>query len=132
MNETAEFSSASRRPVVILAERDALVRDLLATALKRLNLRVVTAAEGDEALTLCYQQPPDLLITDIWLPHLNGLDLIRRLKQEDRLIHTQVIIITSLGFPEVVAEAAALGVQDFLIKPVDTEELLARVQRRLG
>ncbi|WP_054520586.1 response regulator [Thermanaerothrix daxensis] len=132
MNETAEFSSASRRPVVILAERDALVRDLLATALKRLNLKVVTAAEGDEALTLCYQQPPDLLITDIWLPHLNGLDLIRRLKQEDRLIHTQVIIITSLGFPEVVAEAAALGVQDFLIKPVDTEELLARVQRRLG
>lgn len=132
MNETAEFSSASRRPVVILAERDALVRDLLATALKRLNLKVVTAAEGDEALTLCYQQPPDLLITDIWLPHLNGLDLIRRLKQEDQLTHTQVIIITSLGFPEVVAEAAALGVQDFLIKPVDTEELLARVQRRLG
>jgi len=132
MNETAEFSSASRRPVVILAERDALVRDLLATALKRLNLKVVTAAEGDEALTLCYQQPPDLLITDIWLPRLNGLDLIRRLKQEDRLTHTQVIIITSLGFPEVVAEAAALGVQDFLIKPVDTEELLARVQRRLG
>ncbi len=132
MNETAEFLSASRRPVVILAERDALVRDLLATALQRLNLKVVTAAEGDEALTLCYQQPPGLLITDIWLPRLNGLDLIRRLKQEDRLAHTQVIIITSLGFPEVVAEAAALGVQDFLIKPVDTEELLARVQRRLG
>lgn len=45
---------------------------------------------------------------------------------------SQVIIISALSFPEVVAEAAALGVQDFLIKPVDTDQFLERVRRRLG
>lgn len=132
MNEASAFSSTSLRPLVVLVERDVLLRDLLATALQRLNLEIITVAEGEEALALCRQRSPDLLITDIWLPRLNGLDLLRCLKEEKRLTHTRVIVVTSLGFPEVVAEAAALGVQDFLIKPVDTEELLARVQRWLG
>ncbi|MGB9798944.1 MAG: response regulator [Thermanaerothrix sp.] len=129
MNGTGLSSSL---PVIILAERDALARDMLSTALQRLNVTVITVADGENAYTKCLQHPPRLLITDIWLPRLNGLDLIRRLK-ENRVLHPrQVIIISALGFPEVVAEAAALGLQDFLVKPVNTDQFLERIRRHLG
>lgn len=123
---------SSSLPMVILAERDTLARGVLSTALQRLNVGVIAVADGKDAYTRCLQHPPRLLITDIWLPGLNGLDLIRRLKEERVLHPNQVIIISALTFPEVVAEAAALGVQDFLIKPVDTDQFLERVRRRLG
>ncbi|MCX8024568.1 MAG: response regulator, partial [Thermanaerothrix sp.] len=59
---------SSSLPVIILAERDALARDTLKTALQRLNLGVIAVADGEEAYTVCLQRPPRLLITDIWLP----------------------------------------------------------------
>jgi CheY-like chemotaxis protein len=132
MSEMNGTGISSSLPTVILVERDTLARDVLSTALQRLNVEVIAVADGEDAYTRCFQHPPRLLITDIWLPGLNGLDLIRRLKEERVLHPSQVIIISALSFPEVVAEAAALGVQDFLIKPVDTDQFLERVRRRLG
>lgn len=113
----------------IVVEPDALVRDLLATALRRLNFEVATSTNGQEALALCRQRPPRLLVSEIWLPHLSGLEMLRLLKEEGCLENTIIMVISSLAFAEVVTQARALGAHEFLVKPIAPEDFISRVQR---
>ena len=123
---------AHERLTAVVVEPDALVRDLLATALRRLNFDVATSANGQEALALCRKQPPRLLVSEIWLPRLSGLEMLRLLKKEGCLENTIVMVISSLAFAEVVTQARTLGAHEFLVKPINPEDFISRVQHHLN
>ena len=103
-------------------------RNLLAGLLTREGYTVRTAVDGMEALAAIEHERPDLVLTDVLMPHMTGFELCRRLKgnPDTRLI--PVVLVTSLKEREDRIEGINAGADDFLSKPVDPHELKARVR----
>lgn len=104
---------------------------VLRTNLERTGHRVSTAADGLKALALVENDRPDLVITDLNMPRLDGVELIRRLRQEPRFQAIPVIVLTARGQDEDHLEAIRSGAVYSLHKPVHPAELLEVVQRTL-
>jgi len=114
---------------ILVVEDDAPLRDLILLALSRHpHYQALAAGDGVEALALFERHHPQALILDILLPSMNGLDLLRRLKEQNRLDGVAVVVISALGYGEVIQQAVAAGACDFLVKPFDVEFLLQRLQ----
>jgi CheY-like chemotaxis protein len=96
----------------------------------RKHCQVLVAASGSEALDLLVQHKVDLLVTDLVMPGMDGMALIRRARDTYDAIKT--IIITAYGSSESMAEAKALGVSYYLAKPFDLSELKSRVDELLA
>ena len=101
--------------------------------IKRAGYSVRTAGDGEEAWQLVQDQVPDLLITDCQMPRLDGLGLVRRLREDCRTAAVPVLMLTAKGF-ELSHEglAAELGVIDVIAKPFSPRELLKRVDAVLA
>lgn len=115
-------------PRVLLAEDNDQLAGAIAALLTRQGMAVERAADGVEALGRIAKSPPDLLLLDLKLPRLHGIELLRKLRQSPRTNRLPVIIITGAyrGEPYVRA-AKALGVSAYLEKPFKTGELLAAI-----
>ena len=90
----------------------------------------VTAGNGQEALERVRQNGPDLIITDMRLPDMNGLSLVRELKKVEPAL--PVILITAYASSESAVESVKRGVFEYLVKPFQADELLATIKRALG
>lgn len=113
--------------LVVEDEEDMAV--LLRRALERRGFRVDLAGNGTEALAALATRPYALLITDIFMPRMNGLRLVEAARQ--RWPHLPVILITGLGDWQSYVRAMDLHVVDYLIKPIRIRDLLAAVERAL-
>lgn len=110
---------------ILVAEDESLIRLGLSRILQEAGHTVSCAEDGEAALTLVGQRTPDLVILDIKMPRMNGLDAARQ-------IHAQtpvpIIFLTAYGEQELVEQAARLPVMGYLIKPFQEAELLAMVE----
>jgi DNA-binding NarL/FixJ family response regulator len=114
---------------VVVVDDDDAFRTLLIDVLERAGYKAAGAARAEEALVAISEDPPDIVITDVQLPGLSGYELCRQLKDTyDRKV---AVIIISGERTEPLDRAAGifLGADDYMIKPVDPSELLARVSR---
>ena len=102
-----------------------LLRDLLSMN----GFQVFTAAEGREGIELFSDKQPDLVITDIQMPHMDGLELLRRVRSVDDTV--PVILVTGHGDLDNALRALRRGAHDFLLKPIIPEVLLNTVKRGL-
>jgi len=103
-----------------------LVRLLLE---KRFNADVSEAPDGLVAMTICIKKPPDLVIADVAMPRMNGLELVKSLREMPELAAVPIILLTSKGDQVYRTRAAMLKVQDYLVKPFSPttfSELLGR------
>jgi len=91
----------------------------------------VTTPDPAEAIKLILQGSPDLVLLDIMMPVINGLDILRAIRTTNAIKHLPVLIVTSVENPKVKQEALELGATDFLQKPVDPNELIPRVRNTL-
>jgi len=104
-----------------------LCRDLLALE----GYRVVAAFDGQEALDRIREHNPDLILLDLDMPLLNGYEVCQRLKANAATADIPVLMLTAWAAPEHRVRGLQLGAEDYLLKPFDYRELLARVQTRL-
>lgn len=105
---------------ILVAEDDPEARELLLLLLEGGEYSLLEAADGMEALNLLRTEQPDLLITDIVMPRMDGYELVRRLREDDRTAHTSVIFCSASYHEREVREMArSLGVQSTLAKPFD-------------
>jgi two-component system response regulator (stage 0 sporulation protein F) len=124
----------ARNSLVLLVEDDRDMRELLATALRRSGLRVVEAADGDEALTWLgpgvlegdLRRIPAVVVSDIRLPDFSGLEILEGLQLARHSV--PVILITAFGDVETHALARRLGARRVIDKPFDTRVLVAAVK----
>jgi CheY-like chemotaxis protein len=111
---------------VLVVDDEQLVRDLLVQFLSLRGYRTLGVKDAPGALAMIEQAPPDLILLDLFLPGMNGVEVLRRLRQKE--FAGAVIIITGIHDEEVLEEAWALHPQEVLTKPVDLERMLSIIQ----
>lgn len=104
---------------------------LLSLLLSRHAYRVITASDGDTALAAVEKDPPDLILLDIMMPGMDGYEVCQELKHRDSTKDIPIIFISALSDVFDKVKAFSLGAVDYIMKPVQTEELLARVSTHL-
>ena len=116
-----------RPPTVLVVDDDAGVRHLFKRWLTTQGYAVVTAEDGDAALAAVRQQSPDVVLLDVAMPKLNGIEVCRRIKQDGATRLTPVILVSAVDGLSDRIDGLAAGADDFLSKPPDVTELLTRV-----
>ena len=113
----------------ILVAEDNLVSSLvLSESLKKLGHDVMTAQNGREAWDLFTSQEISMVISDWMMPEMDGLELCRRIRSENRFRYTYFLLLTALSGKANYLEGMKAGADDFVVKPFDMEELAARLR----
>ena len=113
------------RVLIVEDERD--IRDLVALHLQRDGYEVTSAGSGEEALAQVRQSPPDLVVLDLMLPAMSGLEVCRRLRQEPATATLPILMLTAKADEVDRVVGLELGADDYVVKPFSPKELLARV-----
>lgn len=113
---------------VLLIEDEENIRSFIATTLKNQNYKITTASTGTEGLHLCASLCPDIVLLDLGLPDIDGMEVIKRLRDWSAV---PVIVISARSYEQEKAKALDLGADDYITKPFGTVELLARIRTSL-
>jgi len=116
-------------PTVLIADDDAVSMYLLRHCLTSAGFRVCCALDGREALAMMKDESPALVILDVMMPVMDGLEVLRHAKASPDLAPIPVIVVTSREQDSDILEAVKLGAADYLVKPFMPTELLTRVAR---
>ena len=103
-------------------------RKLLSDKLRNEYFHVITAVDGEDAIDKALAEEPDVILMDIMMPKLNGVDACRRLKTDPRTEHIPIVLVTALNEREDRLRGLGAGADDFLTKPVNDLQLLSRVR----
>ena len=119
------------KPLILVVEDDAPVRNLITTTLKAHDYRFLTAANGESAILEASSHNPEIMLLDLGLPDIDGVEVIRRVRSWSQM---PIIVISARSEDADKIDALDAGADDYLTKPFSVEELLARLrvtQRRL-
>lgn len=116
---------------ILIADDNPQILELLEAYLEPLNLQVRLAVDGEATLAAVDQDEPDLILLDIMMPRRSGFEVCRMLKDDPRYRDIPIIMVTALNEMGDLERARECGAEDFLSKPVNKIELLARVQNLL-
>ncbi|NJN45476.1 MAG: response regulator, partial [Candidatus Competibacteraceae bacterium] len=124
---------ATRRELikVLVIDDSITMRKVTARFLERHNLSVATAKDGVDALAKLEEQVPDLVILDIEMPRMDGFEVAAHIRNQTHLHHIPIIMVTSRGGEKHRARAAKLGVNDYLTKPYQEEQMIQSIRRIL-
>ena len=116
---------------LLVVEDDAALRDTMMYTLRREGYRVLVASDGVAALEVARQQPPALVILDLMLPRLDGLDVCRQLRSRPETARTPILMLTARGEESDVVVGLEMGADDYVTKPFSWNELRARIRALL-
>ncbi len=117
----------SSRGRIMVVDDEESITYLLKRVLEAEGYEVLTASNGREALEILQDRPVDLIITDYMMPEMDGLQVLRKLKEMGKLGEVKVIMLTVSDFKETLEEAINIGVYDYITKPFDFQEVIMAV-----
>jgi adenylate cyclase len=118
-------------PRILIVDDDALSRDVLVSRLVNQPYETMTASDGEEALVLARTHQPDLMLLDVMMPRMDGLQVCRLLKADPSFPFTPIILITARADSKDVVAGLEAGGDEYLVKPVDPAALVARIASML-
>ena len=121
----------SANPVILVVDDNAANVDILKMRLAAHGYSVLTASDGEQALTIAREAHPDLILLDIMMPRIDGLSVCRELKADESLPFMPIILITAKTASEDMVRGLEAGADEYLTKPVNHPALLARVNSML-
>jgi DNA-binding response OmpR family regulator len=133
--QTTDMPAANDATVLVVEDSDTILQ-YLSTVLRRGGFSVRAAADGEAAVSAFYEQRPDLVVLDVWLPKMDGWGVLQKIRESDEAV--PIIMLTASEQTEQAKVRGLMGgADDYLIKPVGAAELLARVtallrRRRAG
>jgi DNA-binding response OmpR family regulator len=116
---------------ILVAEDNKLILETIALSLKREGYEIIKALDGKECLKILENTEVDLLITDLYMPCVNGHEVISILRDE-RKKNTPILVLSAAGAEANVLKAFELGADDFMVKPFSLVELNVRVRKLLA
>ena len=132
MASECQDAHAGRRANILIIEDDEAFRFLLRIHLSSEGYRVRVAEDGVAGGRALLEQRPDLIVSDVNMPFLNGFELLALTRSDASTANIPVILLSGRSDGDAMAKAMELGATDFLVKPVTLEDLLASVRRHLG
>lgn len=130
-HEQKTISGQRKKPLVLVVEDSPLQMKILLRYLEDLNMELITAADGLQALKTATERIPDLVLLDVVLPGMDGFEVCRRLKATPATSEVSVIIVTTLKSREDKLKYLQNGADEFLTKPIDRQELLLKTNSLL-
>ena len=115
--------------VIVLADDEPELRAIYSATLRAAGHEVWEAADGREALALVAAHRPSLLILDVWMPNLNGFEVLDHLRVDLRATKLKVVMLSNLGDSDTRLEGYSVGVADYWVKGLSLADLQARVGR---
>jgi len=122
------MGSKSMRPSILLVEDEPSIVELLSYNLKREGFEVRETGDGEEALLMIRERPPDLVILDWMLPSVSGLEVCRQLRRDPNLQQLPIIMLTARAEEDDRVRALDSGADDYVTKPFSPSEVIARVR----
>ncbi len=116
---------------IIVVEDEEDLSDLVAFHLRREHYRVTCHADGAEAMAAIEREVPDLVVLDLMLPGMDGLEICRRMRRDERLTGIPILIFTARGEDADIVAGLELGADNYVVKPVSPRVLVARVRALL-
>jgi len=116
------------RARILVVDDEAAIRDYETALLSELGHEVLTAADGAEALRLAREKQPHLVLLDIMMPELSGIEVCRQLRADPRTRDIRVIVVSAVDAKRALEESIIAGADDFLAKPIHALELMVRVR----
>ncbi len=113
---------------LLVVDDDPFIARLLEIELRAAGYDVRVASDGALALVAAQERCPDLVLADVMMPNMDGFELTRRLRQDPRTAAVSIIMLTARGLSADKLEGFAIGADDYIVKPFDTPELLARIR----
>ena len=120
-----------QKPTLLIVDDEERNIRLLKAMLMAKNYNLLEASRGEEALRLVSETPPDMILLDVMMPQMDGFEVCRRLKQDEKTRMIPVIMVTALSEKQHRVKAMEVGADDFISKPVDLTELTVRVKSLL-
>jgi two-component system response regulator VicR len=116
---------------ILVAEDNRLILETIYHSLSREGYEIFKALDGKECLKIMDETEVDLLITDLYMPYINGNEVIAIIRDEKKK-NTPIMVLSAAGAEEIVLKAFELGADDFMIKPFSLVELNVRVRKLLA
>jgi diguanylate cyclase (GGDEF)-like protein len=116
---------------ILVADDDPVLRMLLATVLERHGFEVITVPSGDALVRTARDIMPDLLLIDVMMPVMDGLEAIRQLRQDTRTSHLPMLLITAQSTSQQAVQGFESGADDYITKPFNNDLLVARIRANL-
>ncbi len=113
---------------ILVVDDEESLAEFVCRALRQQGYMTVCAFDGDSALSLIYEELPDLVILDLMLPLMDGWEICRRVKSDSETKHIPILMLTARSSAEDVVQGLDLGADDYMRKPFPLDELLARVR----
>jgi DNA-binding response OmpR family regulator len=112
---------------LIVVDDDRFIARLLEIELTAAGYDVRAANDGERAFELARERCPELVLADVMMPNMDGFELTRRLREDERTSSTKVILLTARGLSADRLAGFSVGADDYVVKPFDTPELLSRI-----
>lgn len=126
------MANAGSKKKIMIVEDDSFVMDIYQTKLEQEGYEVVGAANGVEALKKLQEIRPDLILLDIIMPYMDGLEVLKKIKDDQGLRNIPIILLTNLSQKEEIDKGLGLGADDYLIKSHFTpSEVLEKIKIQL-
>lgn len=122
--------SATHR--ILVAEDDPVTRRFVASLLERAAFEVRDVEDGEAAWEVLESWRPDLVVTDVVMPYLDGFDLVRRVKAHPELRTTPVVVLSMKDREEDIVAGLEAGAEDYVVKPFHARELVVRIRKILA
>ncbi|MEL6365729.1 MAG: response regulator [Pseudomonadota bacterium] len=128
--ETIDLTEQAK--TVLIVEDNELNLKLFNDLLEAHGYRTLEARDGDTALSLAREHTPDLVLMDIQLPKVSGLEVTQRMKEDDRIAHIPVIAVTAFAMKSDEERIRAGGCQDYIAKPISVAGFLEKIKTHLA
>ena len=119
------------RAKILVVDDEVPIREYEANLLSEFGHEVLTASEGYEALKLAREKHPDLILLDILMPEMSGIEVCRELRADPRTRDVRIVVVSGVDDRQTLEECLDAGADDFVTKPIDRLELMVRVRSML-
>ena len=116
---------------ILTVDDSTTIRKIVRKTLGAFNCEILEAQNGVEGLAVVNNEKPDLMILDVTMPIMTGIEMLERLRSERKIEAIPVIMLTAESGKEAVTKAVRMGIKDYIVKPFKGPELLERIQKHI-